>query len=861
MATAPTGTVIGQLRRIILRHDTVGKTDGQLLSCFIDAKDEMAFAELVHRHGPMVLGVCRRVLGNHHDAEDAFQATFLILVRKASFVRARERVANWLHGVALRTAMKAKTMTAKRQVREKQVADLSEPEAAHQNEWHDQLHVLDQELNGLPENYRLPILLCDLRGKTIKEAAQEVGWPQGTVAGRLARGRKLLAKRLASRGVVLTAGALAMLFSEKAVSGSVPIALMNSTIKAAAFIAAGRATVAGVVPAKVAVLTEEALKAMFMTKLKSLMSVTMVMLAFIVGVGGVGLLGHGNAVGQQEGGNKSDVVAPNKKVAKSDKDRLQGKWLLISCECNGEDQMQPWLKDNALLVIDEADGKLFCKTVFKDRARVFELFGEEMDKWTKTLLKLDARTKPKTLDSTDGKGTYLGIYKLDGDTLTWCQSEKGLPPGAAETERPTEFSTTPGDGRSLVVYKRQKENAETDTPKDQAVKDKPAMTDLDRLQGVWSVVSTEQNGKPAKLEKTVFMVDGKRACLRTCDGELQGGLYLDPASTPKTYDFVMSERTIEGIYSLDGDTLRLCYDPATGAKRPVGFVTEKDKGQFLFVLKRVEGAKAFGFLPDGTKVPFGQEGEAPPVEKKGKAPPLPPAPKDEAVKDETARPTASNPEAAQVDNGDNPWYIKSKRDRDGYKAVFIKSLAAMAQHFEDISHANLFEGRIEAGSCSPVTREGFLDILPCDDDGFLIVVRINKVVKVGTKSVRDAELERTILKQLNAQQDPKKKLPALRGSAPSTSPVPKAAPKDIVSTPRKVADGTAKVGHIIIVGNTKTEDGAIRKILRLHPGDVINYEALRIAQKNLAALKARIDLIESVDNVDYRDIRVTVVEK
>ena len=188
MATAQMDTVIRHLRRAVLRQDGAGRTDGQLLASFIDQKDEAAFEALVRRHGPMVFGVCRRVVGNHHDAEDAFQATFLVLARKASSVRPRERVANWLHGVALRTAMKAKTMTAKRRGREKQVTEMPEPEAAQQDQWRDLQPLLDQELNGLPENYRLPILLCDLEGKTIKEATQQLGWPQGH-AGRSARQR------------------------------------------------------------------------------------------------------------------------------------------------------------------------------------------------------------------------------------------------------------------------------------------------------------------------------------------------------------------------------------------------------------------------------------------------------------------------------------------------------------------------------------------------------------------------------------------------------------------------------------------------------------------------------------------------
>src|SRR5262245_54020677 len=129
MATAPIGTVIRHLRRAASQQDGNAWTDGQLLSSFIDRKDEAAFDALVGRHGPMVFGVCRRVVANHHDAEDAFQATFLVLARKASSVRPRERLANWLHGVALRVALKAMTLTAKRKGREKQVMEMPEPEA------------------------------------------------------------------------------------------------------------------------------------------------------------------------------------------------------------------------------------------------------------------------------------------------------------------------------------------------------------------------------------------------------------------------------------------------------------------------------------------------------------------------------------------------------------------------------------------------------------------------------------------------------------------------------------------------------------------------------------------------------------
>jgi RNA polymerase sigma factor (sigma-70 family) len=308
------GAVIRHLCQAVLQQNA--RTDGQLLASFIDNRDEAAFAALVHRHGPMVFGVCRRVVGNHHDADDAFQATFLVLARKATSVRPRDKVANWLHGVALRTAMKAKSMSAKRRGREKQVTEMPEPEAAPQGQWRDLQPLLDQELNGLPENYRLPILLCDLEGKSIKDAAQQLGWPQGSLAGRLARGRKLLAKRLANRGVVLSAGSLAAVVSQNVASAAVPPTLMRSTVQA---------TITGVVADRVALLTEGVLKSMLLSKLKTAM---MGLLLVALLIGAAGAIYQTRAAEEQT--TKTTVVpspSPDKAGPKND---LEGVWAVVS---------------------------------------------------------------------------------------------------------------------------------------------------------------------------------------------------------------------------------------------------------------------------------------------------------------------------------------------------------------------------------------------------------------------------------------------------------------------------------------------------------------------------------------------------
>jgi RNA polymerase sigma factor (sigma-70 family) len=308
VATAQMNAVIRHLRRAVLLQDGAGRTDGELLESFINQKDEAAFAALVRRHGQMVLAACRRVVHNHHDAEDAFQATFLVLARKASSVRPSALVANWLHGVAYRTALKARTITAKRQLREKQVTAMPEPKVTRQDHWHDLEPLLDEELSGLPETYRLPILLCDLECKSIKEATRQLGWPQGTLAGRLARGRKMLAKRLARRGLALSGGSLAALVAQNVASGSVPPSLMISTVK---LVAAGQAAVAGLVPAKVAALMEGVLKAMLLTKLKTVAAVLSVlgMVAF-----GGGLLKHQRATGQQAIAQEEDAK-PKSQIA------------------------------------------------------------------------------------------------------------------------------------------------------------------------------------------------------------------------------------------------------------------------------------------------------------------------------------------------------------------------------------------------------------------------------------------------------------------------------------------------------------------------------------------------------------------
>jgi RNA polymerase sigma factor (sigma-70 family) len=167
-----------------------------LLERFTRQQDGAAFAALVRRHGPMVLRVCRRGCANAHDAEDAFQATFWVLVCKAGSIRRPELLANWLCGVAYRTAKKARASALQRRRHERLAACLPRREPSVDAAWQDLRALLDEELHRLPDKYRLPLILCYLEGKTNKEAARHLGWPPGSMSARLARGRQLLRERL-----------------------------------------------------------------------------------------------------------------------------------------------------------------------------------------------------------------------------------------------------------------------------------------------------------------------------------------------------------------------------------------------------------------------------------------------------------------------------------------------------------------------------------------------------------------------------------------------------------------------------------------------------------------------------------------
>ena len=171
--------VVQRLRSAVLLREYVDLTDRQLLDSLINRQDPVATEVLLRRHGPMVWGVCKRILGNHHDAEDAYQATFLLLVQKATSITCRDKVGNWLYGTARQTALHAMAARVKRQRREIQQVQILEPTVMNTNLWDELGPLLDQELGQLPGKYREVIVLCDLEGKTRQEVASSLGCPRG----------------------------------------------------------------------------------------------------------------------------------------------------------------------------------------------------------------------------------------------------------------------------------------------------------------------------------------------------------------------------------------------------------------------------------------------------------------------------------------------------------------------------------------------------------------------------------------------------------------------------------------------------------------------------------------------------------
>lgn len=442
--------------RLAPPHSVREASDSHLLQRFVAAKDDLAFEGLVHRHGPMVLEVCQRVLSSPHDVEDAFQATFLVLVQKACSVRKQESIAAWLFGVAHKVAARLRQKAASRRLHHGPLVETIPADAARA-ERDETAWKIHEALDRLPEKFRAPLVLCYLEGKTQEETAKELGWTAGMVKGRLERGRNKLRARLAKTGVTLSATALAAALAAEATAALVPAALVHSTLQVSLLGTAAKTATAGGVSAQVFTLTKEVTKAMFLTKLQM---VTVTFLA--VGIIGAGVAGATYVLGK--GGDDTAVVttakdalagddnAPDK--GKTDQERIQGIWIVVSFKT--WDAKGKEVKGEQFDKLTQLINEKKLKVVFTGEKLTFS-GGPEVDSFN---YKLDPSTKPKTIDTAADKETRKGIYMLDGKELRLCfesrKFQRSFPedkePKAMPGARPKDFTNPPDAELTVCEY-------------------------------------------------------------------------------------------------------------------------------------------------------------------------------------------------------------------------------------------------------------------------------------------------------------------------------------------------------------------------------------------------------------------------
>jgi len=284
MPQAPIENILHYLLRVCAASSAGKLTDRQLLERFQSLGEETVCNVLIQRHGRMVYSVAQRALGNAHDAEDVFQATFLVMARRLRSIGGKKSVGGWLHGVAWRIAQKARTKDSTRRRHEGEMPFMKRNEAENYAPTCDEMRaVLDVEIGAMAEKYRTPLVLCYLEGRSYDQAARELGCPKSTLASRLTKALDLLRGRLQRRGIGLTAAALTAKLSEMAEAAPVSAVLTANTVKAAALVAAGKGAAEGFVTASALALVKDAMAGMVWMK-----KVVMVAMVIGLGFGGVG---------------------------------------------------------------------------------------------------------------------------------------------------------------------------------------------------------------------------------------------------------------------------------------------------------------------------------------------------------------------------------------------------------------------------------------------------------------------------------------------------------------------------------------------------------------------------------------------
>jgi RNA polymerase sigma factor (sigma-70 family) len=596
------GNLGAALRRLhtLLRPRSAERTDRDLLGRFVADRDGAAFEALVRRHGPMVLGVCRRVLGNAADADDAFQATFLVLVRKAASLANPDLVAPWLHAVAVRTAAEARARAAKRRRRESEVPPVAVTDTPS-GEGADLRPLLDEELAHVPEKYRAPLVLCYLEGKTHHEAARALGVRPGSMSWRLARGRELLRRRLVKRGIVLSAVAVAGALTADTAPAALPASLLDATVRAGLLFAAGGP---GTTPA--VTLAEGVLRAMTASRFRVATAVLVAVL--ILGTGAAFLVPAG-AAPRPRGGDGPVPAAKAEPLTDRNGDPLPAGAVARLGTVR-------FRTAHALTsLVFAADGKTLTATGWGETVQVWDAAtGRELHRLAMPLdtkgprvLAPDGRTlalgsigpdlRVRLVDVTTGKdvrsldaGGFVGALRFtpDGKTLAWV-SGKEVGTWDLGTGKEVRRGPAPADGLGVLAV----------APGGKAL----ALAGRDPVVHVWDAGAGRPlfslEGQRDRVCSAAFSPDGKTLATAA---DLDEAVRLWDAATGKAV------RRLPGpggwaralAWSPDGKTLATggqdgrirLWDPPTGEERQQFLLPGQDDDDRSWVT-------ALAFSPDG----------------------------------------------------------------------------------------------------------------------------------------------------------------------------------------------------------------------------------------------------------------------